>query len=105
MSSLPNSRSMRAKTPSICSSLVTSQAITGALGNCSARFVDVLLQALALVGEGQLAAGLAQRLGDGPGQRALVGHAEDQRDLSGQVDRSHLPPPRPPAIPGPSSVR
>ena len=42
-----------------------------------------LAERRALVGEGQLGAGAMQRLGDAPGDRALVGHAHDQAALAG----------------------
>ena len=37
-----------------------------------------LLEQIALIGEGQFGAGLVQRLGDAPGDGAVVGHAHDQ---------------------------
>jgi len=41
------------------------------------EFFDVILEALALVGESQFRAGAVPGLRDGPGDRAPVGHAED----------------------------
>jgi hypothetical protein len=48
------------------------------------EFLDVLLQALALVVEDELRARLGPGLRDRPGDAALVGHAEDHAGLAGQ---------------------
>src|SRR5262249_59987803 len=50
-------------------------------------FRHASLEPLALVGEGQRRALLVQSLGDGPGDRAAVRHAGDQRRLA--VQKSH----------------
>ena len=46
------------------------------------EFLDVFLEPFALVGEGERGAGLVPGLGDGPGDGALVGHADDQTNLA-----------------------
>jgi hypothetical protein len=47
-------------------------------------------QALALVAVAQRGAGGRERLGDRPGQAALVGHAHDEADGAGEVERVHV---------------
>ena len=46
------------------------------------EFLDVFLQAFALVSEGELRAGLMPRLGDGPRDGAFVGDAEDDSEFA-----------------------
>ena len=60
----------------------TSQSIRKSLPSCSASGADPPLERLALIGESELGALLAERLGDAPGERAVVGEAHDQAALS-----------------------
>ena len=46
------------------------------------EFLDVILQPLALVSEGQARARLVPGLGDGPGDGAFVGHAKDDSEFT-----------------------
>jgi hypothetical protein len=46
------------------------------------EFLDVFLQAFALIGEGEFGALAGPGLGDGPGDGALVGDAKDDPDFS-----------------------
>ena len=46
--------------------------------------LDPLLQGVALIGEGELGAGIRRRLGDTPGDRAVVGDAHDETALAPQ---------------------
>ena len=46
------------------------------------EFLDVFLEAFALVGEGKARAGLVPGLGDGPRDGAFVGDAEDDPGFS-----------------------
>jgi hypothetical protein len=57
------------------------------VGQRGGQLLDVLLDALALVGERQPHPRRRQRLGDGPRDRALVGDAEHDAGLS--VEQSH----------------
>ena len=53
-------------------------------GERGGQLLHVLLEPFALVGERQAHAGPGQRLGDGPGDRALVGDAEHDAGLAGE---------------------
>jgi hypothetical protein len=44
--------------------------------------LDALLQRIALLGEGKLGAGRVACLGNAPGDRAVVGNAEDHAPLA-----------------------
>ena len=48
------------------------------------QFLDVFLEAFALVGEGELRARLVPGLRDGPGDGAFVGDAEDDSEFSSE---------------------
>ena len=45
--------------------------------------LDALAEGFALIGEGQFGALRAQRRGDAPGDRMVIGHAHDQAALAG----------------------
>ena len=66
----------------------TSQSIRKSEPSCSASGPHALLQRLALIGEGELGALRRQRLGDPPGERAVVGEAHDQPALALPSSRS-----------------
>ena len=52
-------------------------------GDVGGQLLEVLAQPLALVGEGELGAGVAELLGNRPAQAALVGDAHDEGFFSG----------------------
>ena len=67
----------------------------------SRQRLDALLERIALIGEGERRALRRRRLGDAPGDRAVVGHAHDQaalalhegagRNLEGSRRSTHSP--------------
>ena len=65
------------------SSLVTSHGMMSvSAAECAGEFLDVFLEAFALVSEGELRALLVPGLRDGPGDGAFVGDAEDDSEFS-----------------------
>ena len=54
----------------------------GGVGQGGDHVVGFLLEALVLVGDGELGSGLLHVLGDGPGNAAFVGHAKDHHGAS-----------------------
>jgi hypothetical protein len=55
---------------------------------CGGEVADVLLEPLARIGQRQTCAGGRRRLGNGPGDRSLVRHADDQAVLPGKNGHS-----------------
>ena len=81
--SLPNFSPTVLKTLAISSSLVTSHGrMSVSAPNVPAEFLDVFLEAFALVGEGEFRARFVPGLRDGPGDGAFVGDAEDDSEFS-----------------------
>ena len=50
--------------------------------------LDALLERIALIGEGERGAVAVARLGDAPGERAMVGDPHDQAALAAQKPRN-----------------
>ena len=81
-SSEPQSRRTSAKTASMVAGSVTSQWPTTAPWSSAASGSTRLLQRVALVGQREVGAVPARRLGDAPGDRAVVRDADDQAALA-----------------------
>ena len=81
-SSLPHCRPSSANTASTEALSVTSQGSTSFEPDLGRQRLDALLERVALIGEGQRRALRGGRLGDAPGDRAVVGDAHDQPALA-----------------------
>ena len=75
------------KTASTSSSERTSHSVTSGLETVLGELAHALLDPLALVREGELRALVCEALRDRPGDRALVGDAEDERAASPRTCR------------------